>query len=83
MKSNRSTLARLLIGGLLLWSMLWIMRSYVQTNSGSREGTHRVSDAVRLSSGPTVTVRPVAIDDILYNPGMGLADFHLAKGSVE
>ena len=43
MKSNRSTLARLLIGGLLLWSMLWIMRSYVQTNSGSREGTHRVS----------------------------------------
>jgi hypothetical protein len=27
-------------------------------------------------TGPTVTVRPTEIDDILYNPGMGFADFH-------
>jgi len=71
-----------LIGSLLLWAILWITPSYIQTNSGFREGTRRVSDAVRLSSGPTVTVRPVEIDDILYNPGMGLADFHFGIGSL-
>jgi hypothetical protein len=30
--------------------------------------------------GSTVTVQPTEIDDILYNPGMGFADFHLGFG---
>ena len=29
---------------------------------------------------PTVTVRPREIKDVLYNPGMGLADFHFGFG---
>jgi len=29
----------------------------------------------------TVTVHPTEIDDVLYNPGMGLADFHFSFGS--
>src|SRR5262245_52783929 len=36
--------------------------------------------AVGPSSGRTVTVRPAEIDDILYNPGMGFADFHFGIG---
>jgi hypothetical protein len=31
--------------------------------------------------GSTVTVQPTEIDDILYNPGMGFADFHLGFGN--
>jgi len=30
---------------------------------------------------PTVTVRPIEISDILYNPGMGFADFQFGWGS--
>ena len=30
---------------------------------------------------PTVTVRPIEISDILYNPGMGFADFHFGWGN--
>ncbi|MEW6720960.1 MAG: DUF4832 domain-containing protein [Thermodesulfobacteriota bacterium] len=34
-----------------------------------------------VREAPTVvTVRPVEIDDVLYNPGMGLADFHFGAG---
>jgi len=33
-----------------------------------------------IESG-TVTVRPNEIDDILYNPGMGVADFHFGWGN--
>jgi hypothetical protein len=29
---------------------------------------------------PTVTARPAEIDDLLYNPGIGVADFHFAGG---
>lgn len=28
----------------------------------------------------TVTVRPIEISDVLYNPGMGIADFHFGAG---
>jgi hypothetical protein len=31
--------------------------------------------------GTTVTAQPTEIDDILYNPGMGFADFHLGFGN--
>jgi hypothetical protein len=30
---------------------------------------------------PTVTVNPAGIDEVLYNPGMGFADFHFAWGN--
>jgi len=28
-----------------------------------------------------VTVRPLEIDEVLYNPGMGFADFHFGSGN--
>ena len=77
MKSNRSVLARLLIGSLLLWAI----QSDISTNSGFKNGTSTVPDAVALSSVQTVTVRPTEIDDILYNPGMGFAGFHFGIGN--
>ena len=76
-KSNRSILAQLLIGGLLLWPI----QSCIPTSSGVKNDTGTVPDAVALSSGRTVTVRPTEIEDILYNPGMGFADFHFGIGS--
>lgn len=33
----------------------------------------------RPADVPTVTVVPVELDDILYNPGMGFADFHFGS----
>ncbi len=40
----------------------------------------KVADPVVPSSGRMVTVQPAEIDGILYNPGMGLADFHFGWG---
>jgi hypothetical protein len=77
MKGNWSVLVRLLTGGLLLWTIL----PGIPTNSGFKNGTNTVPDAVALSAGRTMTVGPTEIDDILYNPGMGLADFHFGIGS--
>lgn len=34
-----------------------------------------------FKTSPTVTVRPVEIDKVLYNPGMGFADFHFGSGN--
>ncbi|MEX5281372.1 DUF4832 domain-containing protein [Nitrospira tepida] len=45
-----------------------------------------VTDGERLRaasfepSAPMVTVTPVEIDEVLYNPGMGFADFHFGFG---
>src|SRR5262249_42218885 len=50
-------------------------------SSGFREGTSPVPGGVDPTSAPVVTVRPTEIDDILYNPGMGFADFHFGIGS--
>src|SRR5262249_17114704 len=66
--------ARLLIGGLLLWA-------YFPTNSSLRKGASTVAYAEDLSSERTVTIRPTEINDILYTPGMGFADFHFGIGS--
>jgi len=71
-------------GGLLIATLLgWaILLSCTATNSNFGEGASLAPDAVLLSSGATVTtVRPTGIDDILYNPGMGFADFHFEIGS--
>ncbi len=67
--------APLLLGGLLLCGA-W---SCTSGNSGSK-GISRIPDAIGVSSGWTVTVRPIEIDDILYNPGMGFADFPSRSG---
>ncbi len=64
------------IGGLLLLTM----ESCAPYNSGLKNGATSSPDAKILSSGRTVTVRPTEIDDILYNPGMGFADFHFEIG---
>ena len=34
-----------------------------------------------IAPSKTVTVRPVEISDVLYNPGMGFADFQFGWGS--
>jgi hypothetical protein len=34
-----------------------------------------------LASPSTVTVLPIEIEDVLYNPGMGFADFHFGSGN--
>jgi hypothetical protein len=76
MKRKRSG-AGLLIG----CSLFWMILSGIPTNSGFKSDTSMVRDAAALSSGGTVTVRPNEIDDILYNPAMGFADFHFGIGS--
>lgn len=77
MKGRGSVLALLLMSSSLLWSL----QSCLPLNSGSSDGTAARRDAKDLSSGQTVTVRPTEIDDVLYNPGMGFADFHFGIGS--
>ena len=34
-----------------------------------------------ITKAKTVTVRPIEIEDVLYNPGMGFADFHFGWGT--
>ncbi len=75
-KEHGSMLTLLPIGGLLLLTM----ESCAPYNSGLKNGATSSPDAKILSSGRTVTVRPTEIDDILYNPGMGFADFHFEIG---
>lgn len=40
-----------------------------------------VPEGQAITSPSTVTVRPTEIDDVLYNPGMGFADFHFGSGN--
>ena len=40
-----------------------------------------IPDPVPDPTPGAVTVRPVEIDDVLYNPGMGFADFHFGWGT--
>ena len=43
--------------------------------------TLSVSGKPAVAPPKTVTVRPVEIGDVLYNPGMGFADFQFGRGS--
>ncbi|HNI69408.1 MAG TPA: beta-galactosidase, partial [Nitrospira sp.] len=45
--------------------------------SPSGGGSDRIG---ATSAGKLVTVQPREIDDVLYNPGMGFADFHFGFG---
>jgi hypothetical protein len=74
MKTHRSILAPLVL-------LLLTLASCVPISSSSKNGGRAVQDAAVLPSGRTVTVRPTEIDEILYNPGMGFADFHFGIGS--
>src|SRR5262250_3439949 len=66
-------LARLLIAAFVVSAI----QGCIPTDSNFRMGS---SAATELSARRTVTVRPTEIDDILYNPGMGFADFHFGIG---
>ena len=48
---------------------------------GPRKRRRRRPERQVPPRGSTVTVQPTEIDDILYNPGMGFADFHLGFGN--
>ncbi|MBI2895253.1 MAG: DUF4832 domain-containing protein [Deltaproteobacteria bacterium] len=63
----------------------------VDSGAGSDSGVDPGRDASARSDagdrdsaipdGPTITVNPTEVDDILYNPGMGFADFHFGWGN--
>jgi hypothetical protein len=74
---SKSVLARLVIAGFLSCIVL----PGIPADSGLNSGARTAPNAVALASPQTVTVRPTEIDDILYNPGMGFADFHFEIGS--
>jgi len=47
----------------------------------SRGSIYSVPESSFPESPSTVTVRPIEVDDVLYNPGMGFADFHFGSGN--
>lgn len=60
-----------------------ILLTTLTTSSGCNAGNARVAHQFSRPSGttessvqPTITAHPKEIEDILYNPGMGFADFH-------
>ena len=77
MKEKGRILALLLILSFLLWTI----ESCVPINLGLASDVGRGPNAIIPPRGSTVTVQPTEIDDILYNPGMGFADFHLGFGN--
>src|SRR5262249_42203829 len=70
---------RLIPGGLLMATLLGcaILSCIAATNTNFGEDASTAPAAATT----VTTVRPSEIDDILYNPGMGFADFHFEIGS--
>jgi Beta-galactosidase len=66
---------------LILGFLLWTRESGVPINLAPASDVGRGPNAMVPARGSTVTVQPTEIDDILYNPGMGFADFHLGFGN--
>ena len=56
----------------LLAFVIVVLQSGCRLASSLDAGAHDDS----AQAEPTVTVHPKEIKDVLYNPGMGLADFH-------
>jgi len=77
MKQKWWILAVLVIMGLVLWTV----KSGVTINSVFGIDPTTAPDTMIPPSGPTVTVLPTEIDDILYNPGMGSPTFISALGA--
>ena len=48
----------------------------------SRRSISTIPESSSLESPSTVTVQPIEIEDVLYNPGMGFADFHFGSGNT-
>ena len=65
----------------ILGFLLWTIESCVPINLGFVSDVGVAPNATVPPRGPTVTVQPTEIEDILYNPGMGFADFHLGFGN--
>jgi Domain of unknown function (DUF4832)/Beta-galactosidase len=76
-RGRGSILALLVIGS----SLLWAVQSCRPRTASFENGIPARQGAAAVSSRDTVTARPTEIDDVLYNPGMGFADFHFAIGS--
>jgi hypothetical protein len=53
--------------------------SSISANGAMTDGNMTPSGPIIQSN--TVTVRPIEINDVLYNPGMGFADFHFGRGN--
>jgi len=80
MKRKWWTLAVLMILGLLLWTIeSGESGVLIDSGFGSIAGTAPGAKVPLL--GPVVTVQPKEIHEILYNPGMGFADFHFGFGN--
>ena len=80
MKRKGWTLAVPMILGLLLWAIESGESGVpIDSSFGSIAGTAPGADVPLL--GPVVTVQPKEIHDVLYNPGMGFADFHFGFGN--
>jgi Domain of unknown function (DUF4832)/Beta-galactosidase len=47
----------------------------------SRGSNPSVPGSSPVESPSTITVQPIEIEDVLYNPGMGFADFHFGSGN--
>jgi hypothetical protein len=77
MKRKGWTLAVLIILGGLLWTIEW----GVSINSGFGSTAGAAPDDKVSLWGPVVTVQPKEIHAILYNPGMGFADFGFGYGN--
>lgn len=72
---NRKSFRRARTLPLLFLSAASLFLSACKGGEGSTEGFLPDPDS------PTVTVRPAEIAGILYNPGMGVADFHFGWGN--
>ena len=78
---TRKQRGRILALLLILVPLLWTIESGVPINLRLASDVGRGPNAMVPPCGSTVTVQPSEIDDILYNPGMGFADFHLGFGN--
>src|SRR5207245_8617817 len=65
---------------LILGCLLWTIESGAPISLGLASDVGGGPNVMVPPRGSTVTVQPTEIDDILYNPGMGFADFHLGFG---
>jgi hypothetical protein len=64
---------------IVLWLLLWAGAFQLSVSGSTAADGGSLQGAPSDGSAP-VTVRPVEIDEILYNPGMGFADFHFGFG---
>ncbi|MGE3151113.1 MAG: DUF4832 domain-containing protein [Nitrospiraceae bacterium] len=64
---------------IILWFLLW-SGVFQMPGFGGAEDGESLGGPPSREPVPWVAVRPVEIDEVLYNPGMGFADFHFGFG---